>query len=538
MNKPQWTIGRRLGLGFALVVALTLGLGAYFFLALARIDERINSITSDNLPGVSLTKQLVIECMSYRVITLKHVISKDAEEMRALDAAADQAAIKILALLKDYEKTIVTAEERTIAEPIGPALENYRGMAKKLRALSTAHKEAEAAALVKDVSLAFNALEAPVLAAAAYNEKAASESSAAIEATMRNSRFWTIGLGALATGAACGAGIVITRGVSRTIRRASESLDEVAGQVTAASGQVSASSQTLAEATNEQASTLEESSASLAEINSMTKRNAENAQHAKTLTQDTRGAAEQGTRQMDAMVAAMNAIKASSDNIAKIIKTIDEIAFQTNILALNAAVEAARAGEAGMGFAVVADEVRNLAQRCAQAAKETAEKIDDSIHKSDAGVELSGRVAQSLADIAEKARQVDTLVAEIATASSEQDRGIAQINTAVNQMDQVTQANASTAEEAASAAEELSAQAEAMQENVAALMALVTRTASPRSRVAAAPAVTAASAARNAAPAPRLASGAPKPADLHRPALNGRTTPAAAAALDAEFVSS
>ena len=176
---------------------------------------------------------------------------------------------------------------------------------------------------------------------------------------------------------------------------------------------------------------------------------------------------------MKDMSAAMDAIKSPSDNIAKIIKTIDEIAFQTNILALNAAVEAARAGEAGMGFAVVADEVRNLAQRSAQAAKETAEKIEEAIRKSDQGVQISGKVAQSLGDMVEKARKVDELVAEIATASREQNQGIQQVNTAVTQMDKVTQSNAANAEESASAAEELNAQAATLKDAVDELTQLV-----------------------------------------------------------------
>jgi methyl-accepting chemotaxis protein len=161
---------------------------------------------------------------------------------------------------------------------------------------------------------------------------------------------------------------------------------------------------------------------------------------------------------MARMQEAMAAIRQSSTDIAKILKSIDEIAFQTNILALNAAVEAARAGEAGAGFAVVADEVRSLAQRCAVAAKETAEKISEATARSEQGVGLSNEVARHLAEILEKARQVDGLVAQVSTASSEQSNGIEQINSAVSQLDKVTQSNAASAEETASASEELSAQ--------------------------------------------------------------------------------
>jgi methyl-accepting chemotaxis protein len=176
---------------------------------------------------------------------------------------------------------------------------------------------------------------------------------------------------------------------------------------------------------------------------------------------------------MQTMSAAMEAIKISSDDIAKIIKTIDEIAFQTNILALNAAVEAARAGEAGMGFAVVADEVRNLAQRSAQAAKETAAKIEGAIAKTAQGVDISSKVSLTLNEIVVKARQVDELAAEVAGASREQTQGITQINIAVGQMDKVTQSNAANAEESAAAAEELNAQALTMKESVAQLLRLV-----------------------------------------------------------------
>jgi methyl-accepting chemotaxis protein len=244
-------------------------------------------------------------------------------------------------------------------------------------------------------------------------------------------------------------------------------------QTAASASQISASSQTLAEGASEQAASLEETSASLEEMASMTRRNAENAQSAKDLAAQARAAADAGAADMREMNEAIGGIKSSSDNIAKIIKTIDEIAFQTNILALNAAVEAARAGEAGMGFAVVAEEVRNLAQRSAEAARETTAKIEDSIARSEAGVEISAKVAARLAEIVAKARQVDELVAEIATASREQSQGIEQVNTAVTQMDKVTQGNAAAAEESASASEELNAQAQTLKDAVSDLLALV-----------------------------------------------------------------
>src|SRR5208282_2553948 len=201
--------------------------------------------------------------------------------------------------------------------------------------------------------------------------------------------------------------------------------------------------------------------------------NGESASKTNELARQARAAGDRGALDIQTMSSAMDVIKASSDDIAKIIKTIDEIAFQTNILALNAAVEAARAGDAGLGFAVVADEVRNLAQRSAQAAKDTTAKIEGAISKTGQGVEISRKVADTLNEIVTKARQVDELAAEVAGASKEQIQGISQINTAVAQMDKVTQSNAASAEESAAAAEELNAQAESMRESVGKLLKLV-----------------------------------------------------------------
>jgi methyl-accepting chemotaxis protein len=266
---------------------------------------------------------------------------------------------------------------------------------------------------------------------------------------------------------------VITRSITRGINAVTDTLSAGASQVVSAAGQVSSSSQSLAQGANEQAAALEETSASIEELSSMTKRNSENAEKANALAKQARVAAERGSTDMEAMSTAMSAIKASGADIAKIIKTIDEIAFQTNILALNAAVEAARAGEAGAGFAVVAEEVRNLAQRSAQAAKETAKQIETAIANTNQGVQISDKVAGALAEIVTQARQVDELVAEVAGASKDQSQGIGQVSTAVVQMDKVTQSNAANAEESASAAEELNAQAESMREAVARLLAMI-----------------------------------------------------------------
>jgi hemerythrin-like metal-binding protein len=266
---------------------------------------------------------------------------------------------------------------------------------------------------------------------------------------------------------------IVKRFISKPLNGIIGRLEHGTERLNGSATEISSSSRKLAETASEQAAAIEETSSSLEEMSSMTRRNAENVQAASELAKQARTAAENGAGDMQKMSTAMQAIKTSSDEIAKIIKTIDEIAFQTNILALNAAVEAARAGEAGMGFAVVAEEVRNLAQRSAQAARETAAKIEGAIGKTAQGVEISGKVAERLNEIVTKARQVDELAAEVASASREQTQGITQINSAVGQMDKVTQSNAAAAEVSAAAAEELGSQASSLKQCITELLRLV-----------------------------------------------------------------
>lgn len=254
--------------------------------------------------------------------------------------------------------------------------------------------------------------------------------------------------------------------MSNNLNEVMYNISSAAEQVASGSRQVSESSMALSQGATEQASSIEQLTASLEEISTQTAQNAENANQANILAATAKTNASQGNDQMQHMLSAMEEINESSGNISKIIKVIDEIAFQTNILALNAAVEAARAGQHGKGFAVVAEEVRNLAARSASAAKETTDMIEGSIKKVEGGTKIANETALALNSIVEDVSQVANLVGDIAVASNEQSAGIAQINQGIMQVSQVVQTNSATSEESAAASEELSSQAEMLKELV------------------------------------------------------------------------
>ncbi len=286
--------------------------------------------------------------------------------------------------------------------------------------------------------------------------------------------FFSIGFG---TAAAVAAGLlfsfILSRSITKPINQIITSLSVSAEQVASVSNQVTSSSQQLAQGSSEQASNLEETSASLEQMASMTRQNADNATQTDKLMGETKSMVLDGVNSMKSVSAAIDAIRHSAHETNKIVKTIDEIAFQINLLALNAAVEAARAGDAGRGFAVVAEEVRNLARRSAEAAKNTASLIEGSQKDAESGVQASARMADSLDKIRESSLKVATLVAEITAASRQQAQGIEQVNVAVAEMDKVVQHNAANAEESASAAQELSAQAQELNMLVVELTELV-----------------------------------------------------------------
>jgi methyl-accepting chemotaxis protein len=415
---------------------------------------------------------------------------------------------------KEYEATITFPKDKELFDATRGPLDEFRKSRAMVVALAVADKHEEAELELKNqLRPAFAKYEKTLLDLVDFNvQNSAMQSTRINDGVSSAESGIVIGL-LLAIGLGAAIGIFLSRSISSALNRVINSLTEGSEQVSSASGQVSQSSQQMAEGASEQASSLEETSASLEEMSSMTKQNSENAKQANLMAGETRDSVEKSRTAMSRMSDAILQIKGSSDQTAKIVKTIDEIAFQTNLLALNAAVEAARAGDAGKGFAVVAEEVRNLAQRSAEAAKNTSSLIEQSQKNADNGVLVSQEVAAILTQIVESVSRLSQLIGEVSSASMEQAKGIEQIGTAVTQMDKLTQSNAANAEESASASEELSAQANELNDMVNTLVGIVTGSTGGNGR----------KAAQRQAPA-----GKPVRAQVHKPAETKSRKPGAA----------
>jgi methyl-accepting chemotaxis protein/methyl-accepting chemotaxis protein-1 (serine sensor receptor) len=397
-----------------------------------------------------------------------------AKTIADMDRSIQQLKEQINAGLTAYEKTIFTDEDRQLYAKIKPALERYYQAWDGVAVISRTGKNEEAAKkYMAEADSPFHATKEAIEAETEFNRKSGDRNTAAAASTGARLKWLTWLVLIISVVAGSGIFYLVVRSINKVLHRTVSELAEGAEQITSASSQVASSSQSLAQGASEQAASLEETSASSEEITSMTRKNAENSQSAAGMMAEVDHQVAEGNRTLEQMVVSMRDITTSADKISKIIKVIDEIAFQTNILALNAAVEAARAGEAGMGFAVVADEVRNLAQRSAQAAKDTAALIEESISKSNEGSTKLQQVTEVIQAITDSAGKVKTLVDEVNLGSQEQARGIEQISKAIAQMDQVTQSTAANAEESASASEEMSAQAEALNNIVLQLRSMV-----------------------------------------------------------------
>ena len=476
LQRSNMTLRKRLFVLCGVPLAGLLLISAAAYLSSKSALRSIHEATAEWAPLADLARVVQIDVASIQDIYTDLAATRNAAEKEARLAEADKLRQALHDHLEQFDASAVRFNDqgrrRQIAE-IGRAVD---ALVVSGRDMATAYLE-QGTEQGNVIMAKFDATKAqvhqllePVVEGyvAGFNQRLSST-----ELQQQQLSRWAMIIGSILVTLTLVVAAYFNRSILRSLYELSEVLHDAAAQNQQLAEQISQASQSLAEGASAQAASLEETSATLEEIASMTKSNASNSQQANQTTTQTRTVADTGNSQMEAMQTAMAGIKSASDDITKILKTIDEIAFQTNLLALNAAVEAARAGESGAGFAVVAGEVRALAQRSASAAKETAAKIEESVSRSQRGVEISSNVGQSFTEIRDQIRTLDTLVGEIATASTEQSQGIGQLNVTVTDLDRITQENAARAEESASMAAELKVQASELSVTVGILLTLL-----------------------------------------------------------------
>ena len=471
----NWTIGKRI---ISLCIALTV-LGLCLGIAsLAGISRTTGALlgANDNYGAgaqeLGKAQLLLMELRGSSYLIALPGLSAEIKKQKI--SAIEQLGPEIETVLRNYDKTgRVDARERPMFDSTAAKTQAFMTALGKFRDLVAAGKENEAATLLeREVNSKYAEVRQAFETEINWNCRQLSSS---INAALGNGSFyseatWALFFVLLATAGTLG--FFVVSGVNSALRSSVTDIRSSAEQVSSASGQIAAASDQLAHTSSQQAASLEETSASGQQVSAMTQRNAEHSRTAAGLMTEVDQRVGLANKKLDQMVVSMGEITSSSERIAKIIKVIDEIAFQTNILALNAAVEAARAGEAGLGFAVVADEVRNLAQRCAQAAKDTTSLIEESVTTARNGGVRLDEVAGVMKGITESAVKVKTLVDEVSSGGVEQARGIDQISRALVQMEQTTQQAAANAQQSASASQQLKAQSASMEQIITSLEAL------------------------------------------------------------------
>ncbi len=474
--RKEIPIGKKLMAGAAVMFALTVTLAYFGLSSMANFKAQFDEAVDHTVRKSTLANRIVAangDMIAAQRGVILATYSKDSADLAKQKDAFQQASDKVRAAIEEMRKLHISEEGKQLTAEIAAQETEWLPQYQEMLRLCQARKPGEANQLRKNKTAPiFTRIQAASEKLAAQQAEYLDQNKKALASSY--SRQQWIAYFLLAMSLCAGAGtVVLVRGISQRLRQAVFDLAQGAEQVSAAAMQISSASQSLAQGASEQAASLQETSSSGEEINAMTRENTHKTRTAAELAAKSQTNFNSTRDSLQGMVTAMNEITASSNKISKIIRVIDEIAFQTNILALNAAVEAARAGEAGMGFAVVADEVRNLAQRCAQAAKDTTSLIEDSIGKSNDGMNKVSSMASAIQGITDEAAQVGTLVEEVNLGSVEQAKRIAQIGEALMQMQAVTQKTAASAEESAAAAEEMTGQSEALRNVVEQVSAMV-----------------------------------------------------------------
>jgi methyl-accepting chemotaxis protein/methyl-accepting chemotaxis protein-1 (serine sensor receptor) len=463
----KMTIGKRFIITSGVLLLLSTVSAIVTILGLSGIGSNVHSLATDSVPGLYDSAAMRGDVLALRGDYLRHIGETDEATMNQVEQQIVANQQKLASDMKSYDETINEEDDRANFAKLAPELAAlYQGW-DAVHSLSLASKNVEAFALYKSAMLPhMDALHDQLDTIVEWNSKAAHTTIAETTQTVQTTWLVALLMGIVSLIVGVGVSWFMIAALNKELAQTITELSEGAVQIASAASQVASSSQSLAQGSSEQAASLEETSSTTEEINSMAGRNSDNSNVMTRMVAESQLEFVTTNLQLDEMVSAMDEINSSSAKIGKIIKVIDEIAFQTNILALNAAVEAARAGEAGMGFAVVADEVRNLAQRCAQAAKDTADLIEDSIGKSGGGKAKVGLVATAIQRITGEFEKIKTLVDEVSCGSKEQTDGIGLIRQSLSQMELVSQSTAAGAEQGAAAAEQLNAQSEALKDIV------------------------------------------------------------------------
>ena len=450
-------------IGFLVVIAV--GGELYSVLAARHLRNQTLEELNAGARRLDQSRQIAISIANMRV-AMRGVsmfsMMKNPQQVHKARATFDASVSDMRTVLQEMEKAELTAEERAAVTQIRSGADQWLAGFGQFADLSQAgHGDQASVLALKTLTPIIDSLQQRTAELGRINRTRQDNATERTRTSMRTSELlnWTLALFVCAVGCAS---LLLVSVMAKALREIAASIGTGAREVSAAATQVSSASQSLAQGSSQQAASLEETSAAAQQINSMAQRNTENSQTSVKIVADSGVKFDEANRALEQMVVASNEIETSSDKISKIIKVIDEIAFQTNILALNAAVEAARAGEAGMGFAVVADEVRNLAQRCAQAARDTAGLIEESIATAGDGNAKLDQMAGAVRSMTQSAVRVKSLVDEVNLGSQEQARGLEQISRSIVEMEQVTQKTAAEAEESASASEELTAQSQSM----------------------------------------------------------------------------
>ncbi len=473
--QKKMTVGTRIYIGFGIMLLLMLIAVTVALTNMGNNRASMNKIISENNVKLKLAYNILDTLRQTHESLLKIVIVNDdgldQDEMKNIESLLE----KYKQLYGQFQSMSVRSEtEKTLRDEIGEKVSEAVALNNQIMELKMSHKNQVTMGLLEtqgDIATqaAIKAVEENVQ----YCEDMNATEETAAKNEFRNSVVLLAVFSVIAIAFGIFITFFITHSITLSVTKIVNALNEGAQQVAAASNQLSASAQQLSQGSTEQAAAIEETSSTLQESASMMLQNTVNTKQAAQLSEQAKHSSNSGSAQMQKMIDSIQEIKKSSDQIAKIIKVIDDIAFQTNILALNAAIEAARAGEAGMGFSVVAEEVRNLAGRSAQAAKDTTNIIGNNIELSSNGVLVADKVREALGEIALQTKKVSELMEEVAAASQEQSQGIDQVNKAMAQVGTVTQQNAGNAEESASAAEELNAQADNMRRIVKELSELI-----------------------------------------------------------------